>query len=351
MRYKLKAYVLNAIGQLDLMEVAEPVPKEGQVLVEVKAAGICGSDIPRIYENGTYHFPTIPGHEFSGVVCKVSSKAQESWLNKRVGVFPLIPCQKCPSCKDKNYEMCSSYDYLGSRSDGGYAEYVAVPEWNLSELPDDISFETAAMLEPATVGIHALKRIDASKAETAVVFGPGTIGLLMAQWLKILGVQKVILVGTREEQRELAKRLGFEYFINRKKEDAVEKVLEMTCGQGTDISVECTGYGSVLCDCLNVAKRGGDILAVGNPHGDVQVDRDTYWKLLRRQLRITGTWNSSFIPEYDKDDWRDTINAISLGGLKPQEQITHRLQFNELNNGLEMMRDRSEYYNKVMLIR
>lgn len=347
----MKAYVLNAIGQLDFMEVAEPVLKEGQVLVEVKASGICGSDIPRIYENGTYHFPTIPGHEFSGVVRKVSSKAQESWLNKRVGIFPLIPCQKCPSCKDKNYEMCLSYDYLGSRSDGGYAEYVAVPEWNLIELPDDISFETAAMLEPVAVGIHALKRIDASKAETAVVFGPGTIGLLMAQWLKILGVQKVILVGTREEQRELAGCLGFEYFINRKKEDAIEKVLELTDGQGADIVVECTGYGSVLCDCLNVAKRGGDILAVGNPHGDVQIDRDTYWKLLRKQLRITGTWNSSFTPEYDKDDWRDTINVISSGDLKPQEQITHRLQFNELHKGLEMMRDRSEYYNKVMLTR
>lgn len=347
----MKAYVLNAIGQLDFMEVAEPVLKEGQVLVEVKAAGICGSDIPRIYENGTYHFPTIPGHEFSGVVRKVSSKAQESWLNKRVGIFPLIPCRKCPSCKDKNYEMCSSYDYLGSRSDGGYAEYVAVPEWNLIELPDSISYEAAAMLEPAAVGIHALKRIDVSKAETAVVFGPGTIGLLMAQWLRLLEIKKVILVGTREEQRELAGHLGFENFINRKKVDAVEAVLEMTGGQGADISIECTGYGSVLCDCLNVAKRGGDILAVGNPHSDVHLDRDTYWKLLRKQLRITGTWNSSFIPEYDKDDWRDTIKAVFFGKLQPEMQITHRLQFDELHKGLEMMRDRSEYYNKVMLTR
>ncbi len=347
----MKAYVLNAIGQLDYMEVAEPVLKEGQVLVEVKAAGICGSDIPRIYENGTYHFPTIPGHEFAGVVRKVSSKDQEHWLNKRVGVFPLIPCQKCPSCKDKNYEMCSTYDYLGSRSDGGYAEYVAVPEWNLIELPDSISYEAAAMLEPAAVGIHALKRIDVSKAETAVVFGPGTIGLLIAQWLRLLDVKKVILVGTRDEQRELAKRLGFEYFINRKKVDAVEAVLELTGGQGADISIECTGYGSVLCDCLNVAKRGGDILAVGNPHSDVQLDRDTYWKLLRKQLRITGTWNSSFIPEYDKDDWRDMIEAVFFGKLQPEMQITHRLKFDELYKGLEMMRDRSEYYNKVMLTR
>ncbi len=347
----MKAYVLNAIGQLDYMEVAEPVLKEGQVLVEVKAAGICGSDIPRIYENGTYHFPTIPGHEFAGVVRKVSSRGQEPWLNKRVGVFPLIPCQTCPSCKDKKYEMCSAYDYLGSRSDGGYAEYVAVPEWNLIELPDSISYETAAMLEPAAVGIHALKRIDISKAETAVVFGPGTIGFLMAQWLRLLEAKKVILVGTREEQRELAGHLGFENFINRKKVDAVEAVLEMTGGQGADISIECTGYGSVLCDCLNVAKRGGDILAVGNPHSDVQLDRDTYWKLLRRQLRITGTWNSSFIPEYDKDDWRDTIKAVFWGKLQPEIQITHRLQFDELHKGLEMMRDRSEYYNKVMLTR
>ena len=102
----MKAYVLNRIGRLDLMDVPEPVLKDGEVLVEVKAAGICGSDIPRIFANGTYHFPTIPGHEFAGVVCKVKDKENEGLIGKRVGVFPLIPCRTCAPCQKRQYEMC-----------------------------------------------------------------------------------------------------------------------------------------------------------------------------------------------------------------------------------------------------
>lgn len=347
----MKAYVLNGINQLNYEEVKEPVLSEGRVLVEVKASGICGSDIPRIFENGTYHFPTIPGHEFSGIVRKVYSKEQEKWLGKRVGVFPLIPCKECPACSDKKYEMCLQYDYLGSRSDGGYAEYVSVPEWNLIELPENVSYEAAAMLEPAAVGIHALKQIDLSKAKSAVIYGSGTIGMLMAQWLRILGIEKIVLVGTKEEQRAMARKLQFYDFINTRTENAIERVLELTENEGADICIECTGYSEVLNQCLNTTKRGGDILAVGNPHGDIHIDRDTYWKLLRKQLRISGTWNSSFVPEADKDDWRLTIDNILCGKLKPELQITHRLAFNELDRGLKIMRSKSEYYNKVMLVR
>ena len=207
----MKAYVLNRIGCLDLMDVPEPMLKDGEVLVEVKAAGICGSDIPRIFANGTYHFPTIPGHEFAGVVCKVKDKENEGLIGKRVGVFPLIPCRTCAPCQKRQYEMCMHYDYLGSRSDGGFAEYVAVPVRNLIEIPDGISMEAAAMLEPASVGIHALRRVYEEGMNSAVIFGPGTIGLLIAQWLRALGIEKIILVGTGEGQKKLAGELGLQW--------------------------------------------------------------------------------------------------------------------------------------------
>lgn len=347
----MKAYVLKGVNQLNYEEVEEPILKEGQVLVEIKAAGICGSDIPRIFENGTYHFPTVPGHEFSGVVRKVYSKEQEKWLGKRVGVFPLIPCKSCVACRDKKYEMCLKYDYLGSRSDGGFAEFVVAPEWNLIELPDGISYEAAAMLEPAAVGIHALKQIDLSLVKSAVVFGVGTIGMLIAQWLRIYGIGKIFLVGTKEEQRKMASELGFSNFINTKTENAIERILEMTGREGADVCVECTGYAEVLCECLNVTKRGGNILAVGNPHGDIHIDRDTYWNLLRKQLKISGTWNSSFVPEADIDDWNMAIENMLNGKLQPELQITHKLSFGDLKYGLDIMLTKSEYYNKIMLVK
>lgn len=346
----MKAYVLNGINQLDFMEVPRPMLKEGEVLVEVKAAGICGSDIPRIFVNGTYHFPTIPGHEFSGIVRETYDKSVEGLIGKRVGVFPLIPCFSCTPCREKNYEMCMHYDYLGSRRDGGFAQFVAVPERNLIKLPDSVSFEAAAMLEPASVGIHALQRIDMSKVKSAVVFGPGTIGLLIAQWLRIFGVADIFIVGTNDGQKRMAAELGFHHFYNGKEMDAVDSIEQATGGQGTDLVIECTGYPDVLKDCLKAVRRGGDVVLVGNPHGDVLLPRDIYWQILRRQLRLTGTWNSSFVPEADTDDWRKTLAAITSGDLQPEKQITHKLAFEELHAGLEMMRNKSEYFNKVMVV-
>ena len=114
----MKAWVLHGIGDFRLEEADEPVLAKGEVLVSVKAAGICGSDIPRVYRTGTYSYPTIPGHEFSGMVVKTGEGADPGWLNKRVGVFPLIPCGSCVPCKKRQYEMCRHYGYLGSRQDG-----------------------------------------------------------------------------------------------------------------------------------------------------------------------------------------------------------------------------------------
>lgn len=347
----MKAYVLNGVGQLDLMEVNKPELRDGEVLLEVKAAGICGSDIPRIFVNGTYHFPTIPGHEFAGIVREVTDVKHQHLIGKRMGVFPLIPCMECEPCRQKQYEMCMNYDYLGSRRDGGFAEYVAVPVRNLIELPDTISFEAAAMLEPSSVGIHALRRIDLDGVRSATVFGIGTIGMMIAQWLRILGVEEIYLVGTNDKQRELAEKLGFERFYHTRNCDVVQEILKDTDGSGTDLVVECTGFNEVLEECLDLAKRGGKVLLVGNPHGDMNLGRDIYWKILRKQLQLSGTWNSSFIPEEDEDDWTRTLDAMQQGLLQPEKQITHRLKFEELTHGLQIMKDKSEYFNKVMMVR
>lgn len=347
----MKAYVLNGINQLEYMDVPMPELRSGEVLVEVKAVGICGSDIPRIYETGTYHFPTIPGHEFAGVVHSVYDNSLQKWIGKRVGVFPLIPCKECLPCRNKQYEMCRHYDYLGSRRDGGFAEYVVVPVWNLIELPDNISFEVAAMLEPASVGIHALRQMNISKVQSATVFGPGTIGMLTAQWLRAFGVHNIYIVGTKDEQRVLAEKLGFVKFINGKASDPAQEIGQNTNGVGTDLAIECTGYADVICQCLDVVKRGGDVVVIGNPHGDMCFTKDSCWKILRKQIHIHGTWNSSFIPEDANDDWRGAIEAIVSNKIIPEKQITHRISFDDLKEGLELMKEKKEYYNKVMIVR
>lgn len=361
----MKAYVLKGINQLEYTEVEKPLLKEGWALVQVGAAGICESDIPRIYKTGTYHFPTIPGHEFAGKVVEVFDKDNSAWVGKRVGVFPLIPCKECFVCKEGRYEMCRNYDYLGSRRDGGFAEYVAVPVWNLIELPDEMSMEAAAMLEPAAVARHAVQRLKVSPEDTVALFGLGTIGIMITQWLHIVGVKKVYAVGHHSEHGELMKQtasMQYEYLngvadkvddkneINSSNETdvAISWIMDKTNGEGASIVIDCVSSPETLAACLNCVRPGGQVLAVGNPKGDMELDKASYWKILRNQIRLTGTWNSSF-HHSKEDDWNKAIEACCNGSLKLSKLITHRLPFEELEKGLIVVKDRKEYRNKIVI--
>lgn len=345
----MKAYVLEEIGQLNYKELPMPQIKKGEVLVEVMDVGICGSDIPRIFKTGTYHFPTIPGHEFAGIVRHALEENQDL-IGKRVGVFPLIPCMKCAQCREKAYEMCQSYNYLGSRTDGGFAEYVVVPVWNLIELPDDVSFEDAAMLEPACVALHAVRQADMENVESAVVYGCGTIGILVIRWLAAMGVKKIYAIGTRNEQQGLLFGLTDCVFCNCREENAVDFIMKQTEGKGADTVFECVGVKDSINNAVSVAKAGGQVVLVGNPAGDVELEKQVYWKILRRQLAISGTWNSSFTKK-DDDDWHIALNAIHEGKIKPSDQITHRFELDALQEGLKVMQDKSIFSNKVMIVR
>lgn len=156
---QMKAWVLHGADDIRYEEIERPQPADCEVLVRVQAAGICGSDVPRIYKTGAHVHPLIPGHEFSGIVEKTGTSTNPEWEGKRVGVFPLIPCRECIPCRKRQYELCRNYSYLGSRRNGGFAEYVLVPEWNLIELPANVSFTEAAMLEPMAVAVHAMRRV------------------------------------------------------------------------------------------------------------------------------------------------------------------------------------------------
>lgn len=345
----MKAHVLEGINKLEYKDIPTPSIQNGEVLVRVRAAGICGSDIPRIFQTGTYHFPTIPGHEFAGEVVEATDKDGELWKGKRVGVFPLIPCKKCPNCLKKKYEMCSNYNYLGSRCDGGFAEYVAVPTWNLIELPDQVSFEEAALFEPASVALHAVRQLDLTGVKSVAILGLGTIGILIAEWLHILGVNQVIATGHHEEHGELMKKVASNDYIyidaNNTKVD--EEILRIT-EAGVDAVFDCVGSSDSLADAISCVAASGQIIEVGNPKADVSLEKNTYWKILRKQLIVKGTWNSSFTHD-GEDDWNWVKNHCQSKALNLKDLITHSFPFEQLEDGLEVMRNREVYNNKVMI--
>lgn len=348
----MKAYVLHGVDDLCFEEVEDPVLQDDRVLLEVKAAGICGSDVPRIYTNGTYHFPTIPGHEFSGKVVQVGKGVDGEWLNKRVGLFPLIPCKECGPCRKRQYEMCKSYSYLGSREDGGYAEYVTVPAENLVELPENVSYEAAAMMEPMAVAVHAMRRMDVKPEESVVICGLGTIGLLLLMFLREAGITNILVVGNKDFQKNTILELGLseECYCDSRTMDVEQWIMEKTEGAGIDVFFECVGKNETINQAINSTIPGGKVLLLGNPHSDMAFEQKVYWKVLRNQLTLKGTWNSSYIGDAD-DDWHYVLKKVAEGKVLPEKLITHKLGFEELEKGLKIMKDKTEDYVKVMIVR
>lgn len=346
---QMDAWVLHGIGDLRFEKIKRPIPKEQEVVVQVKAAGICGSDIPRVYQNGAYVHPLIPGHEFSGVVTEIGEGVEPGWTGQRVGVFPLIPCRGCVPCQNQHYELCRNYGYIGSRRNGAFAEYVAVPVQNLLLLPDEVTFKEAAMLEPMSVAVHAIRRLKPSKTDITVICGLGTIGLLLAMFLLEAGVEKLLLVGNKDFQGQMVQKLGIseDAYCDSRRRNASKWLMKKTEGMGADAFFECVGRQETVVLGIENTAPLGKIMLVGNPFTDVQIPKDMYWKILRNQLTITGTWNSTFLQEAE-DDWNYVLKRLIEKKVTPASLITHRLSLLELERGFHLMRDKTEDYVKIM---
>ena len=300
----MKAWVLDSVAELKLKDVPIPQTRAGEVLVRVKAAGICQSDMARVFHAGAYRYPLIPGHEFSGVTA----------CGRRVGVFPLLPCHACDSCAAGRYETCVDYDYLGSRRDGGFAEYVAVPEWNLVALPDEMTFSQAALLEPAAVALHAVRRLDLSDVRSVAVVGNGIIGRLVARWLFI-------------KHGLVADVLGHD---------------DVATPGYYDACFEAVGKADALSRAIDLARPGGQLVLIGNPGMDFRLGRETYWQILRKQLDVKGSWNSRY-----PADWQEAV--AHAAALRLDSLISHRLGFAELDAAFVSVREKGGRYMKVVV--
>lgn len=346
----MRAWVLHGPGDFRLETVGEPALSGTEVLVAVKAAGICGSDVPRICRTGAHVHPLVPGHEFAGIVVRAGAYADAGWLGKRVGVFPLIPCNSCLPCQRGEYELCRNYSYLGSRRDGGFAEYAAVPVGNLLQLPAGVSFEEAALLEPMAVAVHAMRRAMPKTSVVAAVCGLGIIGLLLAMFLREAGFRDIFVIGNKECQRQAALKLGLpadSYCGSKDPQEASQWLMGHTAGRGVDVFFECVGKNETFSLAVDNTAHGGTVCLVGNPYSDMCLKKRVYWKILRRQLTVSGAWNSSFTGSLG-DDWHYVLDRLSGGRIHPACLISHRFPLEGLEQGLGIMRDKTEDYVKVM---
>ncbi len=350
---EMTAAVLHAPGDLRVERVPVPEPGWKDVLIKVGACGICGSDVPRVMTKGTYSFPLIPGHEFAGMIVRKGPRVKHFEVGQRVTVFPLLPCNECHWCKLDAYHLCGNYDYLGSRSNGAFAEYVTAPQRNLLQIPDEVPIECAAMSEPVAVARHALKRTR-HQFRTVAIFGSGPIGVIAAQWVTFreFGADRIWLVDIREDKLEVARELTEAECINASETDPVERIREATGGLGVDLALEAAGVPVTVRQCIDVATKQGDVIFMGNPSADVTLPQDEFWQILRKELHLHGTWNSSFIGGRRRE-WEVALILMAQGppdGLNLEPLITHRYRIEQANEAFAMMAENREFYNKVMFV-
>lgn len=344
----MHACVLHNVGDLRFEDVPRPDAGPGEVVLRVAACGVCGSDIPRVFVKGTYNFPMIPGHELAGVVEAVGPEVDRALIGRQAAVFPLIPCMKCTLCEVGEYAQCTDYNYLGSRCDGGFAEYVRVPAWNLALTPPGVSLEEAAMTEPAAVAVHALRQGGIDIGDHVLIVGAGPIGLMVAMWAQAWGAGEVMLADIDERKLAFARELGFQNTFNPRDEGIGEWVKRLT-GSGADLAVEAAGNAAALEQCLLLVRPLGRVVLMGNPDGDVTLPQQAYWGILRKQLKLVGTWNSSY-SSLPRNEWKLTLDFIASGKLNVQRLITHRVALNELADAMRKMRDRSEFSTKILFV-
>lgn len=346
----MDALVLHGVGDLRFAQMPIPTVSEGQVRVRIGFCGVCGSDIPRIFSKGTYSFPTICGHEFAGTIEYCGTGVDEFKQGDNVVVFPLIWCGKCAACENGKYVQCDDYDYLGSRSDGAFSEFVVAPKENIIRVPEGVTLAEAAQTEPAAVALHAVRRVQESLVGKKVaIFGAGPIGLMVAQWARIMGSTQIMLFDIVPEKLGLARNLGFECAYDSTEDDPVELVNMLTGGEGVNVCIEAAGVPQTYLDAFGSVRRGGNVVLLGNPIADVTLPATLISQLMRREVRVMGTWNSDYSAAGNDDDWRNVLQAIASGKLDLSSLITHKISLKDSTEFLHMMKDKSEFYAKVLI--
>lgn len=344
----MKAAILHAPGDLRVEDVPVPEIGAGEVLVRVMAAGICGSDIGRVMVTGTYRFPTIPGHEFSGRIEKVGPGVEAFEPGDRVAVAPLMPCGHCESCRAGRFSLCDDYDFMGSRSDGAFAQFLKAPAKNVLKVPQSVSYDAAAAIEPAAIILHGIHRAKIGLGDAVAVVGCGALGFFALQFAALAGARPLIAIDVDEDKLALARKVGADICINPAKEDAVAAVMAATGGRGAAVALECAGSGPGRDLSILVTAKQGRVVLYGTAYGDVTFAAEAFARIVRCELEMTGSWNSYSLP-WPGREWFDTMALLEEGRLVVEPLITHRAALEEAPAIFRALKERSfGPYHKIL---
>jgi L-iditol 2-dehydrogenase len=341
----MQTVVLEEKGVMNVRHRERPDPAPGHVLLRVEAVSICGSDISR-FVKGHRTYPMVLGHECSGVVEAVGEGVEPRLVGERAALIPLVPCFHCAQCLLGHYSACHGYSFIGSRQDGGFAEYVDLPQTNLLPVPPQVSFEAAALIEPATVARHILALGNFQAGQSATVLGTGAIGLMLVQWLRVLGAGLIICTDVREENLETARRLGAHHALNPRATDVVEEVRKLT-GDGADLALEAAGAPQTLAQTIEVIRPRGAVVCAGNQPLDATLPMSFIESMMRKELQINGCFMSYSAP-FPGSEWTESLQAVLDGGLDMDAMISHRFPLHEAPSVFESIKAGTLSHRKII---
>lgn len=339
----MKAAFMDKIDSIKFIETDAPcIKNDNEVLIRVVVTGICGSEIHAYHGKHPYRVPpVISGHELSGVIEEVGKNVTKFKAGDRVTVEPHYGCGKCTDCLQGDYNICKDKKVLGTTYwPGSFGEYIIVPEQTIVKLPDNVSFEQGALIEPIAVGVHAVRTVDTSIGDTVAILGAGPIGLGIFLAAKGAGATKIFITDALDFNLDIAKKLGCKHVINPLKENCVDIILNETNGKGVDKVFLGVGVESVLNDALKICKRKGVVSEVAL--FGTQPKIESYY-LQNREIRIQGS------SMYTIKDFQISVDAISEGIFDTSLLISKVMPIEEVDKAFEIVDKRTENVIKILL--
>ncbi len=333
----MKALVIHGPGRYGVeRDWPPPQSRPGWSVVRVRFAGVCGSDLVRFARTGSYHHPMVLGHEFSGTV-EEPAPGSRFIRGDAVAVLPLIPCGTCAGCLSGQPFHCSRYQFLGSRNDGGFAEYCLVPEENLFPLPPGLELRSGAFIEPIAVGLHVARRSGFTPGGTALIFGAGSIGLLVGLWLRELGASRVVLADLRSDSLAMARRLGFAEAVDPTGPGFADLL-------AFDFVFEAAGSGRALLAAIEKTRDLGSLTVVGRDSQDSRIPLASFERLMRKELAVQGCWGYNL-----RGEEAVVTDALRRGALPVGLMVTQEVSLEESPRLIAGMIEGKFYYCKAMI--
>lgn len=345
----MKSVVNDTDGIVRVAESVIPeIKHQDEVRVKIASSGLCGSDLPRIFKNGAHYYPITLGHEFSGYIDAVGSGVDDLHPGDAVACVPLLPCFTCPECLKGFYSQCAKYDFIGSRRDGGFAEYIVVKRNNVFALPADMPIEDGAFIEPITVGLHAFHLAQGCENKNVIIIGAGTIGLLAIQCAVALGAKSVTAIDISSEKLALAKSFGAMQTFNSSEMSAPQMQGVLRELRFNQLILETAGVPQTVELAVEIAGPHAQLALVGTLHQDLHLTSATFGKILRKELTVIGSWMNYSSP-WPGQEWETASRLLTERKLSLEPLIAHRGSFESF---AQAVRDiaRNAMPGKVLLI-